>query len=136
MQYNLTRTYPNETGRTQQCAQFVIFSYAKELAGASFDKKHQGQFSEAGFSDLFGVYRGRAVYVEIKSETGKATLHQVKFIQEKLKAGACAGFALSIADFLDICNGGFGCAVKIKGMRGQKWTRTDYEEAKSVGKNF
>ncbi len=109
MNYNIEKTYPKELGKTQQCAQYVLYQYLNELPMTSIDKKHQGAYaSQAGVSDFFGVSSGKAVYIEVKAENGKPSPPQISFIRGKKEAGAMAGFAMSIADCLEILNGGFG----------------------------
>lgn len=53
-----------------------------------------------GFSDLFGVRKsdGRAVFIEVKKPTGRATEQQKKFLNAMLKAGAIAGVCRSVQD--------------------------------------
>jgi len=59
-----------------------------------------------GFSDLFGVIPGgRAVFIEVKSLTGRATPEQEKFLGQMAKAGACAGVARSPEDAEKILTG-------------------------------
>ncbi len=122
MKFDIKRTYPNELGSTQQCAQFMMMQYFATLPYASFNKIPQTRFSFKGFSDLVGSYKGRAVYIEVKAEKGKPTQSQIDFLAEKIKAGAYAGFAKSIRDCIDICTGGFG--AEFKGTKNYTaWTR-------------
>ncbi len=107
------KTYPKELGKTNQCAQHVLFKFLNSMPDTSIDKKHQGAYaSQKGVSDFFGVYRGFAVYIEVKAENGKPHPSQIKYIRKKKAAGARAGFAMSIADCIDILNGGFGREFK------------------------
>lgn len=60
-----------------------------------------------GFSDLFGVLPGgKAVFLEIKSPTGKPSPAQTNFLAQAIKTGAAAGVARSFEDVLKIINGG------------------------------
>lgn len=60
-----------------------------------------------GFSDLFGVRRsdGKAVFLEIKNETGRARPEQIKFIEQMKKNGAIAGVVRSPREAVDLING-------------------------------
>ena len=112
MRYDTGRTYPKELGKGKDCAQDQMFKYLNALPYTSVDKKHQGTYaSQAGFSDFVGVHKGYAVYIEVKAENGKPTAKQREFIIKKLMCGARAGFARSIADCLDILNGGKGADI-------------------------
>lgn len=50
-----------------------------------------------GFSDLFGFRKsdGRAVFIEVKTERGRASERQKHFLSEMRKAGAIAGVCRS-----------------------------------------
>lgn len=52
-----------------------------------------------GFSDLFGVASGgRAVFIEVKSPTGRLRPEQENFLRQMVKMGAYAGVARCIED--------------------------------------
>lgn len=53
-----------------------------------------------GYSDLSGVRRsdGRAVFIEVKTPTGRIRPEQRDFIEAMQKCGALAGFARSIEE--------------------------------------
>jgi hypothetical protein len=52
-----------------------------------------------GFSDLFGVTgTGQAVFIEVKSKTGRMRPEQENFLQQMLQYGALAGVARSTED--------------------------------------
>ena len=61
-----------------------------------------------GFSDLFGVRKsdGKAVFIEVKTPTGRATETQKSFINAMRKAGAIAGVCRSADDAIRLINGG------------------------------
>lgn len=50
-----------------------------------------------GFSDLFGFRRsdGKAVFIEVKTERGRASERQKHFLSEMRKAGAITGICRS-----------------------------------------
>lgn len=50
-----------------------------------------------GFSDLFGIRKsdGRAVFIEVKTTSGRASKEQKHFLAEMRKAGAIAGICRS-----------------------------------------
>ena len=55
-----------------------------------------------GFSDLFGHRKsdGRAFYIEVKTPTGRASAHQMRFIDRMIADGAIAGICRSPEDAL------------------------------------
>lgn len=55
-----------------------------------------------GFSDLFGFRRsdGRAVFIEVKTKTGRVSPHQLRFIEKMRAEGALAGICRSKEDAL------------------------------------
>lgn len=57
-----------------------------------------------GYSDLCGVRKsdGRAVYIEVKTPTGKVRPEQENFIEQMRKYHALAGIARSVEDALEI----------------------------------
>ena len=59
-----------------------------------------------GYSDLSGVCypSGRALFIEVKTPTGKPTKQQCVFLLAMLAAGANAGIARSAEEALDICD--------------------------------
>lgn len=52
----------------------------------------------SGYSDLFICARGRFVVAELKDDTGKASPHQERFIEEMRAAGAVGGICRSLRD--------------------------------------
>jgi hypothetical protein len=59
-----------------------------------------------GFSDLFGVTNsGKAVFIEVKSPTGRVRAEQERFIKRMAEMGAYAGVARSVDDVVTIFNG-------------------------------
>ena len=61
-----------------------------------------------GFSDLFGFRKsdGKAVFIEVKTPTGKSSQEQLKFLDTMRKNGAVAGICRSIGDAINLINGG------------------------------
>lgn len=60
-----------------------------------------------GFSDLFGVRKsdGRAVFLEIKTATGKASKAQLHFLDVMRQAGAIAGICRSAEEAVRLVKG-------------------------------
>ena len=57
-----------------------------------------------GFTDLLFIGRdGRASFVECKTDKGKPTPEQVKFIEKMREHNCNAGIARSVADAVAIC---------------------------------
>ncbi len=77
----------------------VIFR-ANVGSGITYDGRHFDTGLPKGFSDLFGFRKsdGRAVFIEVKSPTGRARPEQLNFIQKMQSYGALAGIARSAED--------------------------------------
>ena len=62
---------------------------------------------EEGYPDLTGFRRqdGKAVLIEVKTKTGKATDEQERFIAYAAKCGCAAGIARSVAEARAIVTG-------------------------------
>ena len=60
-----------------------------------------------GFSDLFGHRKsdGKAVYIEVKTKTGKASSAQLHFIRQMKKSGAIAGICRNAEEALNLIGG-------------------------------
>ena len=68
-----------------------------------------------GFSDLFGVTSGgRAVFIEVKSRTGRVSAEQEHFLEQMASMGALAGVARSVEEAERI----------IRGTRSKCWRKT------------
>lgn len=61
-----------------------------------------------GFSDLFGFRKsdGRAIFIEVKTATGRASPQQLKFIRQMTACGAIAGICRSAEEALKLINSG------------------------------
>lgn len=61
-----------------------------------------------GFSDLFGVRKsdGKAVFIEVKTPTGRLSQHQENFLCAMRETGAIAGVCRSKEDAINLINGG------------------------------
>ena len=98
---DLTKTY-----RLEKDAQSAILKHLNSLPGYSFDRTPTGTHGNTGgMADITGCVSGHAVYIEVKSATGKVSKLQENFLKKKMAAGASAGVARSIQDALDICSG-------------------------------
>lgn len=60
-----------------------------------------------GFTDLFGVRKsdGKAVFIEVKTPTGRVRPEQDKFIRQMQRNGAVAGVCRSPEDALKLVEG-------------------------------
>jgi len=76
-------------------------------------KYHGSQFGEAGVSDLIGTLDGVALAIEVKAPENYGgsveralregpTLKQRLYVKRMLAAGACAGFAATVDQFMEI----------------------------------
>ncbi len=61
----------------------------------------------AGFSDLFGFRSrdGRAIFIEVKTKTGKVSLKQKKFLEAMRASGAIAGVCRSKEEAIELVGG-------------------------------
>lgn len=61
-----------------------------------------------GFSDLFGFRKsdGKAVFIEVKTPTGKPSEQQKKFLSAVRNAGAIAGICRSVEEAEKLIQGG------------------------------
>lgn len=77
-------------------------------ATLEFENKRARWFKSSppqGYSDLSGVCypSGRALFIEVKTPTGKPTKEQCVFLLDMLARGANAGIARSTEEALAIC---------------------------------
>ena len=68
--------------------------------GRTFDGRYFGTGVPVGFSDLFGVRRsdGKAIFIEVKTKTGRVRPEQKNFIEKMRRSGAVAGICRSAED--------------------------------------
>lgn len=72
--------------------------------GLTYDGRHLDTGLPKGFSDLFGFRKsdGRAVFIEVKTPTGRIRPEQQNFINKMRLYGALAGVARSVQDARNI----------------------------------
>lgn len=67
--------------------------------GATCHKHHGGPYSERGVADLFGTLPGgHAYFFEVKVPGKKATLWQIRWLEEERKRGAIAEVVTSVSE--------------------------------------
>lgn len=73
-------------------------------SGYTFDGRYFSTGVPKGFSDLFGFRKsdGRAVFIEVKTATGRASREQKNFIEQMTKYGAIAGICRSADDAINL----------------------------------
>ena len=76
-------------------------------AGRTEDGRYFSTGVPRGFSDLFGVRLsdGRAVFIEVKTPTGRVSAQQSKFIKSMRACGAIAGICRSVEDAITLIKG-------------------------------
>ncbi len=81
-------------------ADIAVIFRANVGSGITYDGRHFDTGLPKGFSDLFGFRKsdGRAVFIEVKSPTGRVRPEQINFIQKMQIYGALAGIARSVED--------------------------------------
>lgn len=85
----------------------VIFR-ANVGTGYTKDGRYFSTGLPKGFSDLFGFRKsdGKAVFIEVKTPTGRPSAEQKKFLETMRNYGAIAGICRSKEDALNLINGG------------------------------
>ncbi len=83
-----------------ETADIALLFRANVGSGVTYDGRHFDTGLPKGFSDLFGfrLSDGRAVFIEIKTATGRVRPEQERFIQKMREYGALAGIARSVED--------------------------------------
>lgn len=83
---------------------YAVMFRANVWKGQTAEGKWFDSGLPVGFSDLFGFRRsdGRAVFIEVKSSSGRATAAQMNFLEQMRKNGAIAGICRSPADALSL----------------------------------
>ncbi len=71
-------------------------------SGYTFDGRYFNTGTPKGFSDLFGFRKsdGKAIFIEVKNESGKLSKEQRNFLLTMKNYGAIAGVCRSSADAL------------------------------------
>lgn len=64
----------------------------------SFRKRSKYQLN--GVSDIIGIYRGKPVFLEVKTDKGKMSQAQKDFLDRAKQCGAITGVVRSIDDAL------------------------------------
>ena len=60
-----------------------------------------GPMSPKGVSDIIGIYKNRFLAIEIKTEKGKVTKHQARFLKAVEDNGGIAFVARSVEDVIE-----------------------------------
>ena len=78
-------------------APYAVIFRANVGRGFTQDGRYFSTGLPVGFSDLFGFRKsdGRAVFIEVKTTSGRASKEQKHFLAEMRKAGAIAGICRS-----------------------------------------
>lgn len=76
--------------------------------GCTKDGRYFSTGLPKGFSDLFGFRKsdGKAVFIEVKTPTGRPSAEQKKFLEAMRNYGAIAGICRSKEDAINLINGG------------------------------
>jgi len=63
-------------------------------------RSNAGPFNEKGTSDIIGIWRGKMLCIEVKSQTGRIRPEQKLFLEAMQSLGAIAFVARSLQDVL------------------------------------
>ena len=65
-------------------------------------KQWQGPMSQPkGVSDIIGIWKGRFLAIEVKTQTGRVSEYQQRFIDRVIEEGGIAFVARSVDDVID-----------------------------------
>ena len=78
-------------------APYAVIFRVNVGSGRTEDGRYFSSGVPVGFSDLFGVRLcdGRAVFIEVKTPSGRVSVSQMNFISRMIAAGAVAGICRS-----------------------------------------
>ena len=71
------------------------------------DGRYMATGKPKGFSDIHGHRKsdGKAFYIEVKTDEGKPTVQQRKFLKRMKETNSLAGIARSVQDAIEIVEG-------------------------------
>lgn len=75
-----------------------IKEYLKTVEDCFFWKEHGGMYAQTGIPDLIVCLKGKFIALEVKTETGKATVLQEITIRKIRKAGGTAQVVRSVEE--------------------------------------
>ena len=75
------------------------------VSGIFHWKVWQGLGSQKGVADIIGIYKGRPLAIEVKTEKGKLSQHQSRFLDIWRREGGIAIVARSIDDVKNALEG-------------------------------
>ena len=83
---------------------YAVIFRANVGSGYTADGRYFSTGLPVGFSDLFGFRKsdGKAVFIEVKTQTGRLSEAQKNFIEKMRELGAIAGVARSPEDAIKI----------------------------------
>lgn len=76
---------------------YAVIFRANVGSGVTYDGRHFSTGLPKGFSDLFGFRKsdGKAIFIEVKTPTGRVSPEQENFIKRMKENGAAAGVCRS-----------------------------------------
>ena len=86
------------------CSPYAVLFRINVGSGMTYDGRHFSTGAPQGYPDLSGYRKsdGKAVFIEVKTATGKKRQEQIDFINMAKKCHALAGFARSVENALKI----------------------------------
>ncbi len=82
-----------------------IFSFKVKSQGTYDPVRKQfrapSKYYKRGTADILGIYKGQFLAIEVKSEKGRASIHQKLFLDEVTKNGGIAFIARSVSEVAD-----------------------------------
>lgn len=86
---------------------YAVIFRANVGSGVTYDGRHFDTGLPKGFSDLFGFRKsdGKAIFIEVKTSSGRVSPQQKNFIERMKECGAVAGVCRSPEEAVAlICN--------------------------------
>jgi penicillin-binding protein-related factor A (putative recombinase) len=90
--------------------QILLYLWARRIFSTKIDstgiydpkkqcfRSNKNEFKRKGVSDIIGIYKGKFLSIEVKSEKGKLTEDQMKWFSDVKSNGGVAFVARSIED--------------------------------------
>lgn len=94
-----------QNGILEWLALHDIFAFVVKSTG-TWDAKEgtfrrPSKYFKRGTADILGIFRNRFLAIEVKSKTGKLSIHQKIFLQQVKDNGGIAIVARSVDDVID-----------------------------------
>lgn len=85
----MTEEHSIQNSIRNECSDIAVLFRCNVGSGRTFDGRYFDTGLPRGFSDLFGFRKsdGKAVFIEVKTESGQPSLEQKKFVSKMISYG-------------------------------------------------